>query len=409
LPKSDAILDRLLSLHPKRIDLSLGRIERLLAALGSPERKLPPTVHVAGTNGKGSLIAFLRAGLEAEGRRVHVYTSPHLVAFAERIRLAGQLIDDDALAALLDECELANAGAPITFFEITTAAAMLAFARSPADVLLLETGLGGRLDATNVLATPRLTAITPIGLDHQQFLGDSLAGIAAEKAAITRPGVPCVVAQQQPEAWDAIAKRDAPLLLQGRDWSVESDADGMTFRSGEGELRLPLPPLAGPHQIANAGQALACLELLGIAEPVLDAAKWPGRLQRLESGALVEQLPPGCELWLDGGHNADAAAALAAHVKESWRDRPLALVVGMLDSKSPEAFLGSLAGLADHAVALAIPGQSASLSPNEIPGCEAADSLAAALASCPANARILVCGSLYLVGYALAENGTPPD
>ncbi|MDP6954062.1 MAG: bifunctional folylpolyglutamate synthase/dihydrofolate synthase, partial [Alphaproteobacteria bacterium] len=207
MPKSDAILDRLLTLHPKRIDLSLGRIARLLGALGNPERMLPPTVHVAGTNGKGSLIAFLRAGLEADGKRVHVYTSPHLVAFAERVRLAGRLIDDDVLAALLDECEGANAGAPITFFEITTAAAMLAFARAPADMLLLETGLGGRLDATNVLDAPRLTAITPIGLDHQQFLGDSLAGIAAEKAAIMRPGVPCVVAKQLPQAWDAIAAR----------------------------------------------------------------------------------------------------------------------------------------------------------------------------------------------------------
>ncbi len=409
MPRSDAILDRLLSLHPKRIDLSLGRIERLLAALGHPERKLPPTVHVAGTNGKGSLIAFLRAALEAEGRRVHVYTSPHLVAFAERIRLAGSLIDDDALSALLDECEAANAGAPITFFEITTAAAMLAFGRSPADMLLLETGLGGRLDATNVLEAARLTAITPIGLDHQQFLGDSLAGIAAEKAAIMRPGVPCVVAKQLPQAWDAIAARDAKLFLEGRDWSVESDADGMTYRSEARELRLPLPSLVGPHQIANAGQAIACLELLGIAEPNLAGATWPGRLQRLESGALVERLPPGCELWLDGGHNADAGAALAAQARTAWAGRPLALVIGMLDSKSPEAFLGPLAGLADHAVATAIPGQPNSRSPGEIPGCTTAGSLSEALASCPANARILVCGSLYLVGQALAENGTLPD
>ncbi len=413
LPRSEAVLDRLLRLHPKRIDLSLGRIERLLTALGNPEQTLPPTVHVAGTNGKGSLIAFLRAALEAEGHKVHVYTSPHLVAFAERIRLAGRLIDDDALAALLDECEAANAGAAITFFEITTAAAMLAFSRSPADMLLLETGLGGRLDATNVLDAPRLTAITPIGLDHQQFLGDSLAEIAAEKAAITRPGVPCVVAMQQPEAWDAIAKRDAPTILEGRDWSISGDVDGMTYRAGPRELRLPLPPLPGPHQIATAGQAVACLELLGIDAPRFASTVWPGRLQRLDSGALIECLPPGCELWLDGGHNADAGVALTAHAKAAWADRPLALVVGMLDSKSSEAFLESLAALADHAVALAIPGHAQSLSAAEIatalPACEQANDLQEALTACPADARILVCGSLYLVGQALAENGTPPQ
>jgi dihydrofolate synthase/folylpolyglutamate synthase len=217
-----------------------------------------------------------------------------------------------------------------------------------------------------------------------------------------------VVARQKPEAWAAIAERDAPILLEGRDWSVDADGEGMTYRNGERELRLPLPPLLGPHQIATAGQAIACLEVLGIGQPDLAGTVWPGRLQRLESGALVESLPSGCELWLDGGHNADAGAALAAHAADAWRDRPLALVVGMLDSKSPDAFLAPLVGLADHAVAIAIPGQSNSLSPGEIPGCKAADSLMAAIGSCPAGARILVCGSLYLVGQALAENGTPP-
>ena len=423
---SDAVLDRLLRLHPKRIDLSLDRIRRLLAALGNPERALPPVVHVAGTNGKGSLVAFLRAMLEAAGYRVHVYTSPHLVRFNERIRVAGRLIEETALGEVLSECEAANATAPITFFEITTAAAMLAFARSPADVVLLETGLGGRLDATNVLDAPRLTAITPISRDHRDFLGDRIDGIAAEKAAVMRAGVPCVVAAQSPPAASTLAEVaaaiDAPLFVGGRDWRAEATADGLAYRSAALETRLPPPALPGPHQIANAGQAVACLEhLAGFLVPQAAIAEglrevvWPGRLQHLAAGALARHAE-GSELWLDGGHNSAAAAALAAHAVAAWRERPLHLVVGMLESKPPEPFLAPFASLAAGLAAVAIPGQASSLPAARVAqaahasGIEAVESgsVEEALRAVPAASRVLVCGSLTLAGYVLAANRTPP-
>ena len=425
-PPSDAVLDRLGRLHPKIIDLSLGRVERLLARLEHPETRLAPAIHVAGTNGKGSVIAFLHAMLDATGLRVQVYTSPHLVRFHERIHLRDGLIGEAALLALLEHCEAVNGGEPITFFEITTAAAFLAFAAEPADAVLLETGLGGRLDATNVLARPRLTVITPVSIDHVQYLGSDLAGIAAEKAGILKPGVAAVVGPQPPAALAAIERRaaeiGAPLYRHGRDWQAAAAGDGMVYRGRRGERALPAPVLLGPHQIDNAGIALACAELLD--EFALDEraqraglahARWPARLQRLRVGPLPARLPDGWELWLDGGHNAAAGAALA-QVAAGWCDMPLHLVYGMLNTKAAEDFLAPLAPFVAALSAVAIPGEPASLTAEQaaaharsvgisaiVSGSvgEAVDSL---IGAAP-RGRILICGSLYLAGRVLAQNG----
>ncbi len=420
---SDLVLERLKSLHVRLIDLSLDRVLRLLHALGDPHEALPPVMHVAGTNGKGSTLAFLRAFLEAAGYRVHVYTSPHLVRFNERIRVAGQLIQEDALLAILEECERVNAGAPVTFFEITTAAAFLAFARTKADIALLETGLGGRFDATNVIARPAVTAITPISLDHQNFLGDTIAKIAFEKAGILKPATPAVLAAQVGEAEAVLEARAqelaAPLARSGREWTAAATKDGLAYR-GRREITLPPPGLLGPHQYENAGTALACLdELRGFDVPDaalargMRAVEWPARLQRLSRGPLPAILPPGAELWLDGAHNPGGGAALA-RVAESWRARPLRLVVGMLNTHDPAGFLAPLAPFVDHVAAVAIPGE-----PNARPADELADAarslgidavsapdLASAVASIAVpGGRTLICGSLYLAGRVLAENG----
>ncbi|HYM03591.1 MAG TPA: folylpolyglutamate synthase/dihydrofolate synthase family protein, partial [Stellaceae bacterium] len=317
------VLQRLLRLHPKLIDLSLDRVIELLGALGHPQERLPPVVHVAGTNGKGSTIAFLRSCLEAQGYRVHVFTKPHLVRFNERIRLGGTLIDDDALVALLEECERANAGRSITFFEITTAAALLAFSRTPADILLLETGLGGRFDATNVIAQPAVTVITPVSLDHQHFLGETVAAIAGEKAGILKPGRPAVLGRQSKEGRAALESRAsalrAPLFRHDVEWHAKATATGLRY-SGERwqNLDLPAPGLPGPHQYDNAGAALACLDRLSDLKLSLEAlaygiahVEWPARLQRLARGRLAERVSAGWELWLDGGHNQAGGEALA--------------------------------------------------------------------------------------------------
>jgi dihydrofolate synthase/folylpolyglutamate synthase len=423
---SDLVLERLTRLHPKIIDLSLDRTWRLLERLGHPERRLPPVVHVAGTNGKGSVIAYLRAMAEAAGHRVHVYTSPHLVRFHERIRLAGRLIEEPALLALLEECEEANGGEPITFFEITTCAAFLQFARQSADLLLLETGLGGRLDSTNVVARPLATVLMPISFDHMQHLGDTLAKIAFEKAGILKAGVPAIVAPQPDEALAVFSARaaelGAPLHRHGRDWWVEPAGEAMRFRDSLGERLLHRPALPGDHQIDNAGAALACLPFLAGLE--IDAAAqakglanadWPARLQRLIRGPLVDQLPPGWEIWLDGGHNEAAGEMLAGFAK-GWRGRPLHLIFGMLNSKDPVAFLKPLAPRARGLQAVAIGGH-ASLAADEAAAAahaaglaaETAASVDAALARIiaaePGPARVLICGSLYLAGVVLAENG----
>jgi dihydrofolate synthase/folylpolyglutamate synthase len=427
-PASEAVLERLTRLHPKIIDLSLSRVERLLSALGNPERRLPPVVHVAGTNGKGSVLAYLRAMFEASGRRVHVYTSPHLVHFNERIRLAGKLIDEDALVGLLEQCEIANDDLPITFFEITTAAAFLAFAQEPADLLLLETGLGGRLDATNVIERPLVTAITPISYDHMQFLGDTLAQIAGEKAGILKPGVPAAIGPQPLAAMQVIDAKAAslgcPLHRYARDWSVEPSAAGLVYEGRSGRLELPAPNLPGRHQLDNAGIALACLELMGprftIGEGELARglrhAEWPARLQRLTEGPLARMLPAGSQLWLDGGHN-QAAGEVLAEMAKGWQDRPLHLVFGMLDTKEPREFLRPLRPLVRSLVAVPVPGEHASLSAAAaaeharavgISASEALDAQAAVadiVRQTPQPCRILICGSLYLAGAVLAENG----
>jgi dihydrofolate synthase / folylpolyglutamate synthase len=423
---SDQVLERLSRLHPKLIDLSLGRVERLLAALDNPQEKLPPVIHVAGTNGKGSTIATLRACLEAGGYRVHVYISPHLVRFHERIRLAGELIEEDALIALLEECERANGGTPITYFEITTAAAFLAFARTPADVVLLETGLGGRLDATNVVSRPAVTAITPISLDHQAFLGNTIAQIAGEKAGILKPGVPAVVGPQPEEAEAVIEARavelSAPLSRWQREWHCTGDGTDMRFTGERWRLDLPMPSLPGAHQIANSGTAIACMEQLRSlplpSEAVtsgLRRIEWPARLQQLTRGPLVELMAPGWELWLDGGHNPGAGAVLAEFIA-GWHDRPLYLVVGMLNTKDSTGFLAPLAPHAQALAAVTIPSEQNPLSAQAIATAAHSVGLVASTATSVDSAlkdfssrsalgRILICGSLHLAGKVLAENG----
>lgn len=423
----DGILQRLLRLHPKLIDLSLDRVQRLLGALGDPHEHLPPVLHVAGTNGKGSTVAFLRAALEAAGYRVNVFSKPHLVHFNERIRLNGRLIDESALAVLLEECERANAGLPITYFEITTAAAFLAFARTPADVVLLETGLGGRFDATNVIARPAVTAITPVSLDHQHFLGDTVAAIAGEKAGILKEGRPAVLGPQAPEGRAVLeahaAALGAPLFRHGFEWRVEQTATGLRYQGRRWpSLDLPPPGLLGRHQYDNAGIALACLDRLDgfdLAPAALArglrGVEWPARLQHLTRGALAERVPRGWELWLDGGHNAAGGEALAA-VARDWQDRPLQLVFGMLNTHDARGFLRPLALYAAGLGGVAITGEANALTAEDAvaaardvgiaaqPRAGIAEAIGAATASAPAG-RVLICGSLYLAGRVLIENG----
>ena len=423
---SDILLERLLTLHPKVIDLSLDRVRRLLAAVGHPERALPPVVHIAGTNGKGSVLAMIRAGMASTGLAAHAYTSPHLVRFHERIRVAGETIAEPALAALLEECEAANAGAPITFFEITTVAALLAFARRPADYTLLEVGLGGRLDATNVVERPRLTVITPVSIDHQQYLGETLAEIAGEKAGILKPAVPCIVGQQPDEALDVIEARaaavGAPLLVYGRDWLVRTEHGRIVYQDDQCLLDLDPPRLIGAHQVGNGGIAIAALRALGLegraAQAALSNAIWPARMQRLMRGPLAEALPPGAELWLDGGHNAAAGEAIAA-VLDEWRARahlPVHLVVGMLETKAAAEFLRPIGPRAASVQTVTIPGAEASytgetladIAQREGIGANAASSVEDAVAGIAgagaAPFRVMICGSLYLAGHVLASN-----
>ncbi|MBT7957311.1 MAG: bifunctional folylpolyglutamate synthase/dihydrofolate synthase [Rhodospirillaceae bacterium] len=420
------LVQRLNQHHPKVIDLSLERIERLLKVLGNPENKLPPVIHIAGTNGKGSSLAFMRAITEAAGLRVHVYTSPHLVVFNERIRICGELISDAAMLALIEEVEAANRDAAITFFEITTAIALLAFSRTPADLVLLETGLGGRLDATNVIARPAVTALTPISQDHAGFLGDDLAGIAVEKAAIMKPGVPCVTTKQDKAVLDVIrgfaAGVDAPLIVEEEDWWIAIKGDQLTVMTPEGEVEPPLPTLPGPHQLQNAGLAIVALAALGDVRITREAVAkgmtsvdWPARMQQLTAGPLADQLPTDWELWLDGGHNPAAGEVLAATIK-TFDDKPLFLITGLINSKDPGGFLSPLK---DHTTAICtveIAGEEASLSAEELSttakeiGFAASgattieDALSQIIGQTKSPSRILICGSLYLAGSVLKEN-----
>lgn len=428
-PHSDVILERLLALHPKRIDLSLDRLFRLLHALGDPQKRAPRIIHVAGTNGKGSVCAYLRAGLEASGARVHVYASPHLVRFHERIRLAGKLVDEDRLADALARCEDANAGEPITFFEITTAAAFLLFAEEPADWLVLEVGLGGRLDATNVIDAPAATAVTSIGYDHQDFLGDTLAEIATEKAGILKPNVYSAVAAQAPEALQAIKRSanrvGATISVEGEDWSSDLRDGRLEYQDAHGLLDLPTPRLVGRHQSTNAGVAVSVLRHLGFGEDALAGAMrnadQPARLQRLRRGPLTE-VDPGrpAEFWLDGGHNPAAGAAIADFFAdlEERSPAPLFLICGMLTTKPADDFLRPFHGLARRMFALRIDGEPASYSAADLAQAAIRAGLRAEAVGSPQQAvktvfeeldgarydvapRILVCGSLYLAGQIL--------
>ncbi len=405
----EASLDRLHHLYPKLIDLSLDRLIRLLAALGDPHLQLPPVIHVAGTNGKGSCCAFLRAIAEAAGLRAHVYTSPHLVRFNERIRLAGKLVTDEALAGALDEIEAVNAGNQITVFEAITAAAFLLFSRVPADLCILEVGLGGRFDATNVIAAPVVAAITAISMDHQDFLGDRLAIIAAEKSGIIKPGVTVVTGAQAPEALAEIVReaalKDAKLLQRGRDWEVTEDADGLSFDG----TRLGRPALIGAHQADNAGIAIAALQACGLEIPIqayaqgLAQAEWPARLQQLH-GKLVALLPEGSTLWVDGAHNPGGGQALAEQL-ERWGG-PTTLVVGMKQSKDVVEFLAPLIPKASRIFAVAEPGQHLALPIVQVIAASggvaiAGPDVAGALGQITVPSRVLICGSLYLAGEVL--------
>ncbi len=434
---SDIVLERLNRLHPKLIDLGLDRVADLLERVGRPQDRLPPVIHVAGTNGKGSTLAYLRGMLEAAGYRVHVYISPHLVRFHERIRLAGKLIDEERLVALLEDCERANDRRNITFFEITTVAAFLAFAETPGDILLLETGLGGRLDATNMIERPLATILTPISMDHMTYLGDTLAKIAFEKAGILKAGTPSVVGPQPSEAMAVFEERagrlDVPLVVADRDYRCTAENGGMRFRDANRELHLPRPGLLGDFQIDNAGMALAVLPCLGDFDVREDAMRrglvevdWPARMQRITSGRFAAGLPAGWELWLDGGHNESAGAALASIARDWQRadraagatPRPLHLIFGMLNTKQPIDYLRHLVPYATSLQAVAIGGGHQNLTTDEmlaaaraagIGNAQAADTIDAALAQIRARetqpSRILFCGSLYFAGEVLAGNG----
>lgn len=419
---SDVILERMMSLHPKIIDLTLDRVWRLLERLGNPQDALPPVIHIAGTNGKGSTLAMIRAGIEGAGLSAHAYTSPHLARFHERIRLAGKLISEPDLTAVLDECCAANGDAPITYFEITTCAALLAMSRVDADFTLLEVGLGGRLDATNVIAKPALTIITPVSMDHEQYLGDTLAKIAGEKAGILKRGVPCVVSPQTDEALDVIEDKarslGAPLLAHGQHWHVQEERGRLIFQDETGLRDLPLPNLPGAHQIENAGAAITALRHLDLGDGALEAAVtrayWPARMQRLTEGPLVN-IAPKAELWLDGGHNPAAGEALARHLA-TLPKRPTRLICGMLNTKDIAGYLAPLATQTDSLTAVSIPGEA-----NTLPAASTAEvaadvGLPASTASSVEDAlhqitmqaptaRILICGSLYLAGHILRENG----
>ncbi|MBL1256822.1 folylpolyglutamate synthase/dihydrofolate synthase family protein [Methylocystis sp. Sn-Cys] len=432
----DAILSRLLTLHPKKIDLSLGRTERLLEALGRPDLRLPPTIHVAGTNGKGSTIAFLRAMLEAAGQRVHVYTSPHLIRFNERIRLGaeggGKLVDDARLNAILERCEEVNGGQPITFFEVTTAAAFSLFADTPADWLLLETGLGGRYDATNVIKTPKAAIVTSVSLDHMEFLGDSVEKIAYEKAGIFKRGAPAIIGFQ-PEGAERVLEREArrvgaPLCVAGQDFYVREENGRLVFEDERGLLDLPLPRLPGRHQHQNAANAIAALRAVAPDLPTaaieagLTRAEWPARLQRLVRGHIVDLAPANAEVWLDGGHNDDGGRVLAEAMAEfhDRAPRPLALICGAQTTKDVRALLRHFAGLAREMVAVPVEGEHKSWPPEEVAALARAEGIPVAAHANNAEEalqilashsfdqppRVLIAGSLYLAAAVLSANGS---
>ena len=422
LSKSDVVLDRLLSLHPKIIDLTLDRVTRLLKKLNNPEDKISQVVHIAGTNGKGSTQAFLRAAIESSGESAHVYTSPHLTRFHERIRVAGSLISENVLADILNECELANNGKPITYFEITTCAAFLIFSRIKADYTLLEVGLGGRLDATNILKKPKLTIITPISMDHVQFLGSTIEQIANEKAGIIKAGIPCIVGHQSKDALDVIKKRaielKSKLKIYGEHWQVYAKSDKLIFKDAMGFLELPLPKLIGQHQIENAGTAIAAMRELSIPDEACKESMknvyWPARMQRLESGPLVKMANES-EIWLDGGHNQAAGIAISNALEQLPKGRTNILICGMLKTKDLKAFLNPLFNSAKFLYGIRIQGEENSNSAETIVNQareigfsafktqKVSDAILQIIKAHP-NSRIIICGSLFLAGKILQDN-----
>lgn len=437
-PSLDELIARLSALHPKRIDLSLDRMHALLQRLDHPERKLPPVIHVAGTNGKGSTVAYLRAILEAAGLRVHVFTSPYLVRINECFRLGhvggGRLVGDEELRAAYEHCERVNAGHPVTIFEAETAVAFGLFAQHEADVALLEVGLGGRLDSTNVIEAPLATVIAPVSMDHIEFLGDTLTSIAGEKAAIIKRHGPVICAEQFPEAMAVIEaqanRMRAPLHAAGQQWHVSVERGRLVYQDDRGLMDLAAPKLFGRHQFDNAGLAIATLRAqtafkidVAAFEAGIVNAEWPARMQRLTSGALVRQGPPGSEIWLDGGHNAEGGRVTAAALGdlEERVSRPLVVITGMMANKDAAGFLANFAGLTRHIMAVPIPGRDNAMPPDRLADAaralgmrvEISASVEAALQTLARLAyevppRILITGSLYLAGPVLAANGTPP-
>jgi dihydrofolate synthase/folylpolyglutamate synthase len=432
------VIARLSALHPVKIDLSLDRMHRVLERLGHPERKLPPVIHVAGTNGKGSTIAYLRAMLEAADLRVHTFTSPYLVRINECFRLGraggGVLVSDAELKAALERCEAANAGAPLTVFEGKTAAAFCLFTDKPADVVLLEVGLGGRLDSTNVIEKPLASVITPVSMDHTEFLGNTLASIAGEKAGIIKRGAPVVCAEQADEAMDVIEaqaqRMRAPLFASGQQWHVGIERGRLVYQDDRGLMDLAAPKLFGRHQFDNAGLAIATLratDAFRIGHAAFEAgivgAEWPARMQRLSTGRLIEQAPAGSEIWLDGGHNAEGGRVTAAALGdlEERVPRQLVIIAGMMGTKDAGGFLANFAGQTRHIIAVPIPDADNAMPPDRLADAarqlgmrvELADGVEVALRSLAKLAyevppRILITGSLYLAGHVLALNGTPP-
>lgn len=441
MSRAEAEIERLMGLHPKGFDLSLGRISRLLAALGDPQRNLPPVIHIAGTNGKGSCAAFARALLEAAGHAVHVHTSPHLVRWHERYRIGarggGKLVGDDAFAEAIIRVADANQGEPITVFELLTAAGFILFSEHPADALVLEVGLGGRYDATNVVEDPAVSVIMPVSLDHQAYLGDRVELIAAEKAGIIKPGVPVIVGQQESDAArdlmiDTAERLDCPYFVYGQDLLAYEENGRMVYQDDEGLMDLPLPALPGRHQLANAAAAIRAVKAAGFAvtndtaEKAMLGVQWPARMQRLMSGALVELAPKGSEIWLDGGHNPGAGLVIAEALAnlEERKERPLFLITGMLNTKDTLGYFHAFAGMARHVFAVPIVSSDAGVGAAEL----AVKAEEAGLSAEPINSvadalkllaktwmpmetppRILIGGSLYLAGDVLRDNGTVPE